>query len=98
MINLRVADVIQSVVRIIIKRISIGQATKLQVYMLVIKNSTLHDGKVTAWAAVSSSGVIGPFILNLGEFKAVNRDFYLHFLQNKFIPALHRRCVSTADF
>ena len=54
----------------------------------------LHDDKVTAWAAMSSTGVIGSFFYEInGETASVNSDRYLTLLKNKFLPALRRKGV-----
>lgn len=48
---------------------------------------------ITAWAALSSTGIIGPFFLEdeCGDVSTVNSHRYLKMLQTKFIPALRRR-------
>ena len=52
----------------------------------------LHDEKVTVWAALSSSGIIGSLFFEAeGETQTVNSDRYLKLLLNKFLPALQRR-------
>jgi hypothetical protein len=62
--------------------------------------STLHDGNVIVWAAVTAckfcwSHWVIHFKLG-GEVKTVNIDRFIQLLQNKLIPALHRCGVSTA--
>ena len=51
------------------------------------------------WAALSSSGIIGPFFFEAeGETETVNSDRYLKLrLKNKFLPALQRKGVHIAD-
>ena len=46
----------------------------------------LHSEKVTVWCAMSSHGIIGPYV-----FKDTgNSQRYLHLLKNKFVPALSK--------
>ena len=54
----------------------------------------IHDEKVTVWAALSSTDVIGPFFFESdGSVQTVNSDRYLNLLKGKFLPALHRRNI-----
>ena len=50
----------------------------------------LHGKTATAWTAVSSAGIIGPFFFEdeSGDIATVNSDHYLRLLRNKFLPAL----------
>ena len=58
----------------------------------------LHDDKVTAWAALSSSGVIGPFFFeDRGETQTINSECYLALLKNKFVPALRREGIQIEE-
>lgn len=58
---------------------------------------SLHSDKVTVWAALSSSGIIGPFFFEdeNGDAETINSERYLELLKTKFVPALRRR---GADF
>ena len=49
----------------------------------------LHSEKVTVWCAMSSHGVIGPYVFS----DTVNSERYLAMLNNKFIPELNRRSI-----
>ncbi|XP_053382297.1 uncharacterized protein LOC128549521 [Mercenaria mercenaria] len=52
----------------------------------------LHSQKVTVWAAMSASGILGPFFYEEnGECCTVIANRYLKILQNKFIPELIRK-------
>lgn len=53
----------------------------------------LHGEKVTVWAALSSSGIIGPFFFQDSEHNTVtvNSERYLRLLKTKFLPALTRK-------
>lgn len=53
----------------------------------------LHDQKVTVWAALSASGLIGPFFFedDVGNVATVNSERYLGVLRKKLLPALRRR-------
>lgn len=54
----------------------------------------LHSEKVTVWAAMSSSGLIGPFFYEEnGECCTVNLECYMNLLQKKFVPELIRRGI-----
>lgn len=44
--------------------------------------SPLHCEKTTAWAAIGSQGIIGPFFFR----QTINKDRYLDMLQNEFYP------------
>ncbi len=59
----------------------------------------LHGEKVTAWAALSVDGIVGPFFFEDGEgnVDTVNTDRYLEIMKKKFIPALKRKGVSITD-
>ena len=54
----------------------------------------LHGEKVTAWATMSSAGIIGPFFFEdeSGDVATVNSDSYLKLLRTKFLPAFRRKC------
>lgn len=54
---------------------------------------SLHSEKVTVWAALSSSGIIGPFFFEDedGEVETINSSRYLDLLKKKFVPALRRK-------
>jgi hypothetical protein len=54
---------------------------------------SLHSDKLTVWAALSSSGIIGPFFFEdeNGDTETINSVRYLELLKKKFIPALRRR-------
>lgn len=56
----------------------------------------IHSEKVTAWAALSSSGIIGPFFFedSDGNATSVNSSSYLDLIRRKFIPALRRKGVN----
>ena len=47
----------------------------------------LHSEKVTVWCAMSSHGVIGPYVFS----DTVNSERYLSLLRTKFIPALRKQ-------
>ncbi len=47
----------------------------------------LHSEKLTVWCAMSSHGVIGPYVFK----DTVNSQRYLSLLKNKFVPALRKR-------
>lgn len=62
------------------------------------EEKTLHSQHVTAWAAMSSSGIIGPYFFEeRGETTTVSTDRYLGILDNKFIPELTRRGYNTSE-
>ena len=46
----------------------------------------LHDQKVLVWCAISANSVFGPYFFE----ESVNKDNYLHMLQNYFSPKLLR--------
>lgn len=50
----------------------------------------LHADKITVWAAISSTGIIGPYFFEDpdGECVSVNAERYLNLLKSKFLPAL----------
>ena len=54
---------------------------------------SLHSDKVTVWAALSSSGIIGPFFFeeDNGKTETINSARYLELLKKKFVPALRQR-------
>ena len=55
----------------------------------------LHCEKVTAWIALSSSGIIEPYFCEVGGVTAtVTSGRYLHMLKNKFMPELRRRGIN----
>ena len=61
----------------------------------IYDENPLHSEKVTVWAAVNSTGVIGPFFFEEGtETVTVTSDRYLALLRNKFLPALSRKGVN----
>lgn len=47
----------------------------------------LHSEKVTVWCAISSRGIIGPYVFS----DTVNSERYLSMLRTKFLPELRRR-------
>jgi inhibitor of nuclear factor kappa-B kinase subunit alpha len=47
----------------------------------------LHSEKLTVWCAMSSHGVIGPYVFK----ETVNSQRYLSLLKNKFVPALRKK-------
>ena len=49
----------------------------------------LHSKKVTVWAALSSHGIVGPFLFEDedGVVETINSMRYLNVLKGKFIPA-----------
>ena len=55
--------------------------------------------KVTVWAALSSTGIIGPFFFEdtEGEAVTVNSERYLKLMKSKFLPALRRKVVNFDD-
>lgn len=54
----------------------------------------LHSSKITVWAALSSTGIIGPFFYEEdGETTTVTSQRYLTILKTKFLPKLRRRYV-----
>ena len=50
----------------------------------------LHSVKLTIWCAISSHGVIGPYVFT----DTVNSERYLSLLKNKFVPALRKRAAN----
>jgi hypothetical protein len=58
---------------------------------------SLYSQKLTVWAAMSSSGIIGPFFFEdeNGDVETINSARYLNVLKRKFVPALRRK---GADF
>ena len=52
-----------------------------------IAERPLHSEKLTVWCAMSSHGVIGPYVFT----DTVNSQHYLSLLKNKFVPALQNR-------
>ena len=64
----------------------------------VFQEKALHSEKVTAWIALSSSGIIGPYFYEVGgETATVTSDRYLHILSNRFLPELERRGIHALD-
>lgn len=58
------------------------------------EEKTIHSEKVTVWAAMSATGIIGPFFYEEdGHTATVNGERYLNILTRKFIPALQRRGI-----
>lgn len=55
----------------------------------------LHGEKVTAWAAMSATGIIGPFFIedHEGHVTTVNSERYIQLLKRKFLPALRRKDI-----
>lgn len=55
----------------------------------------LNCEKVTVWAALSSTGNIGPFFFEDTEGKAVtiNSELYLKLMKSKFLRNLRRKVV-----
>jgi inhibitor of nuclear factor kappa-B kinase subunit alpha len=52
-----------------------------------IAEMPLHSDKVTVWCAMSSRGIIGPYVFS----DTVNSDRYISLLNNKFLPELRKR-------
>lgn len=52
----------------------------------------LHGEKLTVWAAMSSTGIIGPFFFvdEFGDVETINSERYLNILRSKVLPALRR--------
>lgn len=51
------------------------------------------------WAALSSTGIIGPFFFEdtEGEAVTINSERYLKLMKSKFLPALRRKVVNFDD-
>lgn len=49
-----------------------------------IKQESMHSPRTTVWAAISQSGIYGPFFFDT----SVNKDRYLKMLQEEFWPAV----------
>lgn len=56
----------------------------------------LNCEKVTVWAALSSSGIIGSIFFedSKGHAVTVNSERYLRLMKSKFLPALRRKNVN----
>lgn len=56
----------------------------------------LHADKITVWAAISSSGIFGPYFSkdSDGECVGVNEERYLNLLKRKLLPALQRKATN----
>lgn len=57
----------------------------------ITESRSLHPKRTTAWAAISSKGIIGPFFIE----ETVTSARYKNILQNFFIPALQGMMEST---
>jgi hypothetical protein len=61
----------------------------------IFVEKSCHAEKVTVWAAINSTGIIGPFFFQDqdGNTETINSDCYLSLLKYKFLPALRRKGV-----
>ena len=58
-----------------------------------------HVTKVTVWAALSVSGMIGPYFFedSNGNTTTINSERYLQHLKQKFLPTLSRKGIELGE-